>query len=115
MRGRPSLRTLFGIGLISGCALALQVLLTRLLSAVLFYHFMFLAISLALLGTAVGGLAVYLWPGAFRREPLDELLARWSVVFAVLLIATPLVLVRLDYSYDNTITAGFVLSMTLAC
>ena len=115
MGDRPALRTLFGIGVISGCALALQVLLTRLLSAVLFYHFMFLAISLALLGTALGGLVVYLWPSAFAHEPLEELLARWSLVFAACLIVTPLVLVRLDYTYNNKITAGFVLSIVVAC
>jgi hypothetical protein len=115
MGGRPSLRTLFGIGLVSGCTLAQQVLLTRMLSAVLFYHFMFLAISLALLGTAVGGLVVYLWPRAFSRDPPAELMARWALAFAVLLIVTPLVLVRLDYTYNNTITTGFVVSIGLAC
>ncbi|HSS09779.1 MAG TPA: hypothetical protein VLL25_07850, partial [Acidimicrobiales bacterium] len=115
MGGRPSLRTLFGIGLVSGSTLAFQVLLTRMLSAVLFYHFMFLAISLALLGTAVGGLAVYLWPRAFSRRPLRELMAEWSLAFALLLTVSPLILVRLDYSYNNTITAGFVVSIGLAC
>ena len=48
------LRAAFAVGLVAGCTLALQVLLTRVFSAVLFYHFGFLAISLALLGRRGG-------------------------------------------------------------
>ncbi|HEY7616812.1 MAG TPA: hypothetical protein VH744_08415, partial [Terriglobales bacterium] len=41
---------LAGIGLSSFSALLLELSLTRLFSVVLFYHFAFLAISIALLG-----------------------------------------------------------------
>ena len=54
MQQRPSLRIVVAVGLVAGCVLALQVLLTRLLAAVVFYHFGFLAISLALLGAGTG-------------------------------------------------------------
>ena len=50
MSEQPSLRVLLGVALVAACALAMQVLLTRLFSAALFYHFAFLSISLALLG-----------------------------------------------------------------
>jgi spermine/spermidine synthase len=112
---RPPFRVLFAIGLVSGCALALQVLLTRLLSAVLFYDFVFLAISLALLGTGVGGMAVFVWPRFFDRINLESALTRWSTLLALLLAFSPLALVRLDYTYNNTITAGFVIGLVLAC
>lgn len=112
---RPQLRVLVGIGLVSGCALAQQVLLTRMLSAVLFYHFTFLAISLALLGTGGGGLAVYVWPGRFDRRPLEESVARWSLLFAGLLVVVPAVLVHFDYTYDNAITLTFALNFLGAC
>src|SRR5215204_338435 len=79
---RPPLRVLLGIGLVAGATLALQVLLTRVFAAVLFYHFGFLAISLALLGTGAGAILVYLWPGRFDRVPLDRALARCTLVFA---------------------------------
>jgi hypothetical protein len=106
---------LIGIGLVSGCALAQQVLLTRLFSAVLYYHFAFLAISLALLGVGVGGIAVYVWPRIFDEARLETALTRWSLIFAALLIVTPTILVRLDYTYTNNITAGFAVGITLAC
>ena len=51
-------------------ALLLELGLTRLFSVVLFYHFAFLAISIALLGLGAGAVFAYL-----RREWLE----RWSV------------------------------------
>jgi hypothetical protein len=112
---RPAVSALVGIGLVAGCALALQVLLTRLFSAVLFYHFGFLAISLALLGTGVGGLVLYVRPGWFERQRLEVALSRWSALLAALLVLVPLALVRLDYSFSGNVTAGFALNLAAAC
>jgi hypothetical protein len=112
---RPAVRALAGIGLVAGCALALQVLLTRLFSAVLFYHFGFLAISLALLGTGVGGLLLYVRPQWFARQPLMQQLSRWSLLLAGLLMLVPFLLVRLDYHFSGSITTGFALNLAAAC
>ena len=62
--------TLLAIALMSFAALLLELGLTRLFSVVLFYHFAFLAISIALLGLGAG--AVF---ACLRRDWL----ARWSV------------------------------------
>ncbi len=59
-----------GVGLASFASLLLELALTRLFSVVLFYHFAFLAISIALLGLGAGGVFAYL-----RRRWL----ARWTV------------------------------------
>ncbi|MEA2429743.1 MAG: hypothetical protein QOI19_216, partial [Thermoleophilaceae bacterium] len=91
------------------------MLLTRLFSAVLFYHFGFLAISLALLGTGVGGLVLYVRPQWFERQPLAVALSRWSALLAALLVLVPLVLVRLDYNFSGSVTAGFALNLGAAC
>jgi hypothetical protein len=113
---RPTLRALAGLGLVAGGTLALQVLLTRILSAALAYHFGFLAISLALLGVGVGALVVYLRPGWFE-QPLEGLLARWSVVLALLLLVVPAVLVRLDFvsGQGGEVTVSFALTLALTC
>jgi spermidine synthase len=58
------------VALMSFAALLLELSLTRLFSVVLFYHFAFLAISIALLGLGAGAVFAYL-----RRQWL----ARWSV------------------------------------
>ena len=58
------------VALMSFAALLLELSLTRLFSVVLFYHFAFLAISIALLGLGAGAVFAYL-----RRRWL----AQWSV------------------------------------
>src|SRR6266849_1890994 len=60
---------LSGIALSSFSALLLELALTRLFSVVLFYHFAFLAISIALLGLGAGGVFAHLW---------KEWLGRWG-------------------------------------
>lgn len=65
-----------GVALTSCSALLLQVLLTRLFSVTMFYHFAFMAISLAMLGMSCGGVLVYRW-----REQLggrEQALLAWS-------------------------------------
>src|SRR2546422_5161964 len=52
---------LSGLALTSFAALLLELALTRLFSVVLFYHFAFLAISIALLGLGAGGVFAYLF------------------------------------------------------
>jgi len=100
---------------VAGCALALQVLLTRLLSAVVFYHFGFLAISLALLGAGAGAILIYVRPGWFGAGDLERALGRWAAVLTALLVVLPALLVRLDYEYGSAIDAGFVLNLGAAC
>jgi hypothetical protein len=96
------------VGLVAGCVLALQVLLTRLFSAALFYHFSFLSISLALLGAGAGAIVVYVRPAWFARRALEGELARWAAAFAVLLAVVPLVIVRVRFGADDGISAPFV-------
>jgi spermidine synthase len=60
----------FGVALASFATIALELLLTRVYSVTMYYHFAFMVISLALLGLAVGGVALYLFPAFFaRRSP----------------------------------------------
>src|SRR5207302_2949338 len=57
----PEKTLLTGLALTSFAALLLELALTRLFSVVLFYHFAFLAISIALLGLGAGGVFAYLF------------------------------------------------------
>jgi len=62
-----------GVALSSFAALLLELALTRLFSVVLFYHFAFLAISIALLGLGSGGVFAYLgksWLSRFSTRAL---------------------------------------------
>src|SRR5436190_7178735 len=71
----PSL--LAAIALTSFSALLLELALTRLFSVVLFYHFAFLAISVALLGLGAGGVFAYLrrnWLARFETRRMSAIL-----------------------------------------
>lgn len=69
-----SARTLLaGIALVSFGALTLELALTRLFSVILFYHFAFLAISIALLGLGSGGVFSYLKRDRLERCSTREL------------------------------------------
>src|SRR3989449_7133011 len=68
---------LAAIALTSFSALLLELALTRLFSVVLFYHFAFLAISVALLGLGAGGVFAYLrrnWLAQFETRRLAGVL-----------------------------------------
>ena len=113
-RPRLPLRVAIAVGVVAGCVLALQVLLTRLFSAALFYHFSFLSISLALLGAGAGAMAVYIRPQWFERRPLEQELSRLSTLLAGLLLLIPMVLVRIRYGTSGEVTTTFALLLTIS-
>ncbi len=72
----PERTLLAGLGVTSFAALLLELALTRLFSVVLFYHFAFLAISIALLGLGAGGVFAYLLKNRLARSDTRTLAAR---------------------------------------
>jgi len=76
-----------GILLLSLSLLALEITITRIASVVMYYHFSFLAISLALLGLGASGIVVYVLPKFFARERFGSQSAYASMLcaFAALL------------------------------
>lgn len=96
---------LAGIALTSFSALLLELALTRLFSVVLFYHFAFLAISIALLGLGSGGVFAYLcktWLGRFRTRSLLTCLCSVNAVIVPSVLEVVLrVPVSLELSWAN--------------
>ncbi|HMH05645.1 MAG TPA: hypothetical protein VK579_03090, partial [Terriglobales bacterium] len=86
----PDRAMLAGTALSSFAALLLELALTRLFSVVLFYHFAFLAISIALLGLGAGGVFAHLKKNWLARFQTRALVARLCVLNGLLV---PLVLV----------------------
>jgi len=95
----------FGVAISSFAALLLELALTRLFSVVLFYHFAFLAISIALLGLGSGGVFAYLrksWLGRFEtRNLLAWLCVSNAVVVPIVLEIVLHVPVSLTLSRAN--------------
>jgi spermidine synthase len=90
----PERTLLVGLGLTSFAALLLELSLTRLFSVVLFYHFAFLAISIALLGLGAGGVFAYLLKGRLARTDTRTLAARLCIDNSVLVLIVLEVVLR---------------------
>ncbi len=95
---RPALTLLAGIFIISLSVLVFEIALTRIFSVLLRFHFVFLAVSLAICGLGIGGLVDFLirrrWP---RTTDSSSFLAGCALLFSlltptgiILLLATPL-------------------------
>ena len=96
---------LTGLALTSFSALLLELALTRLFSVVLFYHFAFLAISIALLGLGAGGVFAYLLKnrlaGLGTRALAAGLCMTNSIVIVVVLEIVLHTRVALEVSGEN--------------
>ena len=80
-----------------------EVLLTRVFSLSMWYHFAFMAISIAMFGMTVGALVVFLRPQAWPEAALSASMARCAAAFAatmalVILLHTVLFVPRPEVS-----------------
>jgi hypothetical protein len=103
-RGR-FVRALAGVACIAGSILMVELALTRIFSVTMYYHFAFLAISIALFGLSASGVYVYVGRNAFNRRSTAALLTVHSLLFAVVTVLALAALVRirvgLNYSPEN--------------
>jgi len=82
-----------------------ELALTRIFSVIMYYHFAFLAISIALFGLSASGVFAYVARGWLNRYSTGRLLAIESLVYAVATLVALFFLVRLrvglNYSPEN--------------
>jgi Spermine/spermidine synthase domain len=100
-----SRRELAAVALVSATLLMTELALTRIFSVVMYYHFAFLAISIALFGLSASGVFAYIARRWLEKYPSDALLAREAAVYAACTVIALFVLVRLrvglNYSPRN--------------
>lgn len=84
---KERLRAHVAIALASAAVLLFEVLITRVLSVVLWYHFVFLSVSLAMLGLGAPGVWFAIKPPGPRTVPRALLIAGISLPLAVLAVA----------------------------
>lgn len=68
--------------------LTYEVLLTRIFSVTMWYHFAFIAVSVALFGLTVGALFVHLRPTLFPPDQTPERLAQAAALFGLTIAVT---------------------------
>ena len=74
---------LAGLFLTTCATLQVEILCTRLLSVMAWYHLSFLAVSIAMLGMAGGAVRAYTRKDLFNTETAPAALARASTLFAL--------------------------------
>ena len=99
---RPALA---GISAVSAALLMTELALTRIFSVTMYYHFAFLAISIALFGLSASGVLVYVLRHRLARRETNDLLAAGALLHSVATLISLAYLVRirvgLDYSPQN--------------
>jgi hypothetical protein len=109
-----SRRTAFGLAFVALSTLMYEVLLTRIFSVTMWYHFAFVAISVAMFGMTVGALVVYLKPAWFPVEGVRRQLALGSVLFPLLVVASFLTQLSIPFRVHPSIVAIWAIMFTYA-
>src|SRR5205085_11319072 len=76
-------RHYLAIFILASVTLSYQILITRFFSVMLYYHFAFAAISLAMLGLTRGAMQVYRNPERYASERVGAEFARHAARFAM--------------------------------
>lgn len=104
---------LLGLFFITGATLMLEVLNTRLLSVVTWYHLSFFAVSMAMFGMAAGALRVYLHSRRFTAANALDNLFRYSIYFAASTILCHLAVIYTPLDISGGWSAAGVAKMAL--
>ena len=75
--------TYAGLFVVTLTTLMYEIVLTRIFSVAMWYHFAFVAISVALFGLTVGALIVHLRPQSFTDDRVKRQMWRFSLAYAV--------------------------------
>ncbi|MDB5048274.1 MAG: hypothetical protein JWO30_1345 [Fibrobacteres bacterium] len=105
IRPASALRTYAGLFCIAMATLMYEILLTRIFSVTMWYHFAFMAISIAMFGMTFGAILVYLLPGRFHPDRRGVNLGAASLAYGATVILSFLAHLALPYLFATT-TAG---------
>jgi hypothetical protein len=107
--GLPGYAGLFFITL---ATLMYEILLTRIFSVTMWYHFAFMAISVAMFGMTVGAIIVYLFPGRFDAARAKSDLGLSALLFAVTVILSFLIHLRIPFVFEMSLNGFFSIAAT---
>src|SRR5262245_52611630 len=91
-----------GLALVSASLLMTELSLTRICSVTMYYHFAFMAISIALFGLSASGVYVFLMRDRWLNRPLSVLLADHALAYAAVTAVALAVLVRMHVGLAYT-------------
>src|SRR5260221_9666828 len=96
---------LLAVGCLSAAIVVVELTLTRVFSVTMFYHFAFLAISVAMFGLSASAVFVYVTPRLHPAEGVGRQLQTYAALFWVVATVSAILLLRmrvgLEYSAGN--------------
>ncbi|HVU05623.1 MAG TPA: hypothetical protein VHE30_27935 [Polyangiaceae bacterium] len=107
---RPTPLIYAGIFLVTLSTLMHEILLTRIFSVTMWYHFAFMAISIAMFGMTVGAIVVYLQKGG--GEALETRLAKSALYYALTLVGGFFVYLKIPFIGDSSAKSIFFLALS---
>ncbi|NOY78300.1 MAG: hypothetical protein GXO76_10585 [Calditrichaeota bacterium] len=99
----------FAIPLISFSVLGFEIILTRIFSVMLSYHFVFMVVSFSLLGLGLGGMSLRLWQ---KLSPRAEI-GGSAALFALFISVSVFAIINLPI-YENSFFVDFRLWIYIA-
>jgi predicted membrane-bound spermidine synthase len=109
---RPSPATYLGLFFVALATLMYEILLTRIFSVTMMYHFAFVALSLAMFGMTVGALIVYLAPQVFRPEQLSSRLRTTAVLLPIAMVLSFLTQLSIPFRFHPSVVAIYAVVLT---
>ena len=110
----PTASTYLGLFFVALATVMYEIVLTRIFSVTMWYHFAFVAISIAMFGMTVGAIIVYLRPKFFTQERVTEHLALSAVLFAVSAVVSFLISIFVPFDGDMSVSGIASTGLTYA-
>jgi spermidine synthase len=114
MTDQPTARwqTYFGLLMVALATLMFEILLTRIFSVTMWYHFAFMAISVAMFGMTVGAIIVHLLPRYFTQEHVKHHLALGSLLFSLSIVIAFLTHLSIPFVAEMSIVGLYSMALT---
>src|SRR5262245_49577009 len=110
----PDRSTYAGLFFVALATLMYEILLTRIFSVTMLYHFAFVALSLAMFGMTAGALAVYLLPRLFTPSALRQRMALAALVLPIAIVLSFLTQLSIPFRVHPSIVAVYAIAFTYA-
>lgn len=104
--------TYAGLLIVSLATLMYEILLTRIFSVTMWYHFAFVAVSIAMFGMTVGAMIVYLFPRLFSSAKLGFSLSLNALLFAVTIVISFYLHLQIRFTGPTSMENLFYLGLT---
>ncbi len=113
MHGEGASKPIYaGFFMVTAATLMYEILLTRIFSVTMWYHYAFVAISVALFGMTVGAMLVFFFPTYFIPQRTKYHLALASLLFAVAIVLSFLTHLSIPFLIDRSIAGLYSVALT---